>query len=156
MLAASAAPGGGGRHPSPAKCLQSHGFASLARLLLNSLHRRSTEDFPMPDAAAAAPASASAPRPNLVLRNDTLLGVCEAIGQDFGFHGNWLRLAFAILLFWFPLEAVGTYLALGLVVLMSRLIYPDVRPAAAAAAAPAEAAAELDREPVQQELPLAA
>ena len=25
---------------------------------------------------------------NLMLRNDTILGVCEAIGQDFGFNPN--------------------------------------------------------------------
>ena len=28
----------------------------------------------------------------LPLRNDTILGVCEAIGQDFGFNPLWLRL----------------------------------------------------------------
>lgn len=27
-------------------------------------------------------------RPNLFLRNDTFLGVCEAIGENFGFHAN--------------------------------------------------------------------
>lgn len=70
---------------------------------------------------------------NLVLRNDTILGVCEAIGQDFGFHPNWLRLVFAGLFYWFPLGVVGTYLALGLVVAATRWFSPD-----ASAQAPAQ------------------
>lgn len=62
---------------------------------------------------------------NLVLRNDTILGVCEAIGQDFGFHPNWLRLVFAGLFYWFPLGVIGSYLGLGLVVAASRWFAPD-------------------------------
>ena len=38
----------------------------------------------------------------LPLRNDTILGVCEAIGQDFGFNPLWLRLAFIAPLFFAP------------------------------------------------------
>ena len=62
---------------------------------------------------------------NLVLRNDTILGVCEAIGEDFGFHANWLRLVFAGLFYWFPLGVVGTYLGLGLIVAATRWFSPD-------------------------------
>ena len=69
---------------------------------------------------------------NLVLRNDTILGVCEAIGQDFGFHPNWLRLAFASLFYWFPLGLVGTYLGLGLIVAATRWFSPDTSEAAPA------------------------
>lgn len=62
---------------------------------------------------------------NLILRNDTVLGVCEAIGQDFGFHPNWMRLTFALLFYFFPAAVVGTYLALGVVVAFTRWIAPD-------------------------------
>ena len=62
---------------------------------------------------------------NLILRNDTILGVCEAIGQDFGFHPNWLRLTLACLFYWFPLVVVGGYLALGMIVFLSRWLAPD-------------------------------
>ena len=42
---------------------------------------------------------------NLILRNDTILGVCEAIGQDFGFNPTWLRIAFCLPVFWNPAAA---------------------------------------------------
>ena len=61
----------------------------------------------------------------LPFRNDTVLGVCEAIGQDLGFHANWLRIAFALAFYWSPSAVIGTYLALGAIVLASRLIFPD-------------------------------
>ena len=62
---------------------------------------------------------------NLLLRNDTVLGVCEAIGQDFGFHPNWLRLTLASLFYFFPLAVIGTYLGLGVIVAFSRWFAPD-------------------------------
>jgi phage shock protein C len=62
--------------------------------------------------------------PALPLRSDTFLGVCEAIGQDFGFSPNWLRIAFAPLIIMSPLTAMGAYLALGCVVALSRWLFP--------------------------------
>jgi phage shock protein C len=62
---------------------------------------------------------------NLLFRNDTVLGVCEAIGQDFGFHPNWLRLTLASLFYFFPAGVIGTYLALGVVVAFTRWVAPD-------------------------------
>ena len=62
--------------------------------------------------------------PNLVTRNDTLLGVCQALGDDFGFNPTWLRVALILPIFWFPLEMVALYLGLGLVVLASRKLFP--------------------------------
>jgi phage shock protein PspC (stress-responsive transcriptional regulator) len=62
---------------------------------------------------------------NLLLRNDTVLGVCEAIGNDFGFHPNWLRLMLASLFYFFPAAVVGSYLGLGLIVAATRWIAPD-------------------------------
>lgn len=61
---------------------------------------------------------------NLFTRNDTILGVCEGLGEDFGFNPLWLRLAFIAPLFWFPLEMVMLYAGLGLAVLASRMIFP--------------------------------
>ena len=60
----------------------------------------------------------------LPLRNDTLLGVCEAIGQDFGINAIWLRLAFIAPLFFAPVLTIGAYLGLGLLVAASRYFFP--------------------------------
>ncbi len=73
---------------------------------------------------------------NLFLRNDTILGVCEAIGQDFGFNPNWLRVAFCVPIYWNPAVVVGAYLALGLVVAVTRFAIPDRKAQAQAAPAP--------------------
>src|SRR3546814_14849906 len=39
---------------------------------------------------------------NLFRRRDTFFGICEAVGQDFGFNPLFLRLAFIAPLFFFP------------------------------------------------------
>jgi phage shock protein C len=58
---------------------------------------------------------------------DHLFGVCAALGEDFGFDPLWLRIGFAIALL-FDLEHVlMAYAALGLLVLVSRLIVPSRR-----------------------------
>ena len=36
----------------------------------------------------------------LPLRGDTMLGACEALGQDFGFNPNWLRIVLGSLVLW--------------------------------------------------------
>ena len=61
----------------------------------------------------------------LPLRNDTILGVCEAIGQDFGFNPLWLRLAFIAPIFFAPYAAVGAYLGLGVIVAATRYFAPN-------------------------------
>lgn len=63
-------------------------------------------------------------QPNLFLRNDTIFGVCEALGEDFGFNPQYLRIALILPLFWFPVEIVALYFGLGLFVLVSRLLVP--------------------------------
>ncbi len=73
--------------------------------------------------------------PALPLRSDTILGVCEAIGQDFGFNPTYLRLVFAGLFYFNPLMVVGTYLALGAGVALARWHYPVSTPAIAQPAA---------------------
>ena len=85
---------------------------------------------------------------NLFTRNDTMFGVCEGLGQDFGFNPIWLRLAFAVLLIPFPIPVMAAYAAAGVVVLLSRVVFPIPRRAAPAAAAPVALAAE--RTPVAE------
>ena len=92
---------------------------------------------------------------NLFRRRDTFFGICEAVGQDFGFNPLYLRLAFIAPLFFFPVQTFAAYLALGGIVLMSRLLFPNK---AAAVEAPALTAAEpaAAREEKTEEFALAA
>ena len=60
----------------------------------------------------------------LPLRSHTILGVCEAIGEDFGFNPIFLRIPLAAMVVVNPLIAIGGYFALGAVVLASRLLFP--------------------------------
>ena len=90
-------------------------------------------------------------QPSLIARDHTILGVCEAIGEDFGFNPMFLRIPFAALLLLSPMAVIGTYFALGVVVLLTRWVSPNPRPAAearpaAAAAEPARAANETAEE----------
>ena len=61
----------------------------------------------------------------LPLRSYTILGVCEAIGEDFGFNPMFLRIPLAASVLYSLQWAVGIYFALGLVVLASRLLFPE-------------------------------
>lgn len=60
----------------------------------------------------------------LPLRSHTILGVCEAIGEDFGFSPVLLRVPFAATVLYSPMLAIAAYLVLGAVVLASRLLFP--------------------------------
>jgi phage shock protein PspC (stress-responsive transcriptional regulator) len=62
---------------------------------------------------------------NVALRNDTILGVCEALGHDLGFNPNFLRVPLGAGIIFAPLLMVGIYLALGAVVFVSRTFFPD-------------------------------
>ena len=57
-------------------------------------------------------------------RSDTLLGVCEALGQDLGFNPLWLRVALSVGVLWNPVAMIAAYLALGMVVAVARLVAP--------------------------------
>ena len=87
---------------------------------------------------------------NLFTRDDTFFGVCEGLGQDFGIHPNFLRVALAGALFWNPPMAGAAYVAAGVVVLVSRLLVPEPKPIEAPAPAIASAAAAVaeEHEPV--------
>lgn len=58
---------------------------------------------------------------------DSIFGVCAAVANDFGFNPLWLRLAIGAALMWNLEVALGTYVTLGAIVLISRLASPDVR-----------------------------
>ena len=81
---------------------------------------------------------------NLFRRRDTFFGICEAVGQDFGFNPLHLRLAFIAPLFFFPVQSFAAYFGLGLVVLASRLIFP------AKASAPAQPVPSVSESPAPQ------
>jgi phage shock protein C len=90
------------------------------------------------------------PKPTLLIRDDTLLGVCEALGRDFGFNPFILRASLAAALLWNPAVIIGGYLAAALVIGMIRIAMPDpvqAEQVAAAAPAPAARTVEAEREP---------
>jgi phage shock protein PspC (stress-responsive transcriptional regulator) len=62
---------------------------------------------------------------NLMLRGDTILGVCEALGQDFGISPTWFRVAFCAPIFWNPVLVISAYFGIGLLVAASRFAFPD-------------------------------
>jgi phage shock protein PspC (stress-responsive transcriptional regulator) len=96
----------------------------------------------------------------VLARPDTLLGVCQALGEDLGFNPNILRVALAVPLVWMPVPMFAGYLALGLLVLASRLLFPNPRRAApvaeAAGVAPPAERQPAVSEPALEELRMAA
>lgn len=77
----------------------------------------------------------------LPMRPHTILGVCEAIGEDFGFNPVLLRIPFAAAVLWSPTLTLATYFALGAVVLASRLIFPRAKSTTPQSSAPSLSAA---------------
>ena len=81
---------------------------------------------------------------NLLTRDDTFLGVCEALGEDFRFNANILRVTLGVLLLWNPVAILSFYFGAGALVALSRWLAPNPHTAALAtpaAAEPAEAPA---------------
>ena len=87
----------------------------------------------------------------VTLRSHTILGVCEAIGEDFGFNPVLLRVPLAASVLISPTWAIGAYLVLGAIVLLSRVLFPKQR---VDAAVEPEVPAQVQT--VEAELPLAA
>ena len=116
----------------------------LARCLLYQGHNLATE-LKMQTAAQTRYTA-------LPLRDHTILGVCEAIGEDFGFNPTYLRVPLAACVLVSLKYAVIAYFALGLVVLASRLLFPQPKIVAAAVEPEAPAIAESEPQP----LPIAA
>lgn len=76
-------------------------------------------------------------RPNFFARSDTMFGVCEALGRDFGFNPNWLRVALGLGVIYNLEYAVMAYVGLGVLVALVHFIYPERRAAATNSAADA-------------------
>lgn len=56
---------------------------------------------------------------------DNLFGVCNALGEDFGFNPLWLRLALAVAFLFAPVGVAVGYFAIGGAVLAARWMFPD-------------------------------
>jgi phage shock protein PspC (stress-responsive transcriptional regulator) len=84
---------------------------------------------------------------NLLTRDDTILGICQGLGVDLGFNPLWLRLAFGIGVLVSPTAVIGTYLGLGVIVLLARLIFPAPVTAAVEAQMPEPAAQAVEVAP---------
>jgi phage shock protein C len=67
------------------------------------------------------------PQPSPIARDDTLLGICHALGEDFGFNPTYLRVTLAVMLLWNPTVVIGVYAAAGILVLLTRWIAPNPR-----------------------------
>ena len=89
----------------------------------------------------------------LPLRSHTIFGVCEAIGEDFGFNPIWLRVPLAASVLFSPEMAVAVYLAAGVIVMLSRLLFPKAKAAEPVEAKQPAPSASNTSEP---EMPLAA
>ncbi|HYN45328.1 MAG TPA: PspC domain-containing protein [Allosphingosinicella sp.] len=77
--------------------------------------------------------------PSPLARDDTLLGVCAALGEDFGFNPFYLRLALGVALLWNPVMVIAGYVAAAMVIAVSRWFVPN--PAVAEASVAGEPAA---------------
>lgn len=87
-------------------------------------------------------------QPSVFARDHTILGICEALGEDFGFNPLLLRVPLAVCLLLNPYAVFATYTGLGVLVAVSRLLAPNPRPATAQPAAePAPAQACDNDEP---------
>ncbi|HYJ83750.1 MAG TPA: PspC domain-containing protein [Allosphingosinicella sp.] len=62
---------------------------------------------------------------SIIARDDTLLGACYAVGEDFGFNPLYLRILFAFGILWSPAIAFTAYAALTAVVALSRWLAPN-------------------------------
>ncbi len=70
---------------------------------------------------------------------DNLLGICHRVGEDFGFNSLWLRLTLGGLFVFNPVAVIAAYLALGGLVVVSRVLFPTRRRSADVVALPAPA-----------------
>lgn len=90
-------------------------------------------------------------------RDDTMFGVCQALGEDFGFNPTILRVLFGVGLFWGPATAIAVYAGCGVLVAASRWLVPEPRQVAPD---PVDASAGedrvMDRSPASDEMALAA
>jgi phage shock protein PspC (stress-responsive transcriptional regulator) len=60
-------------------------------------------------------------------RNDTILGVCQSLGDDLGFNPIYLRVLFGASLIWNPLAVIAAYVGLAVVIAFSNWLFPSPR-----------------------------
>lgn len=78
-------------------------------------------------------------QPFPLARDDTLLGVCAALGEDLGFNPIYLRIGLGVALIWNPIVVIGGYVGAAVIVALSRLLVPNPAFAMAPAGDPAAA-----------------
>ncbi|MEO7826633.1 MAG: PspC domain-containing protein [Allosphingosinicella sp.] len=64
-------------------------------------------------------------QPSVFARDHTLFGVCEALGEDLGFNPAFLRVAFALGLFFNAAAVIAVYAGVGALVAFTRLVAPN-------------------------------
>lgn len=79
-------------------------------------------------AVDTAPQAPSAKPVALPLRDDTMLGVCAGLGEEFGLNPNILRVLLGVIVLFDIKIAVVTYLGLGLALALGRLLFPPRQP----------------------------
>jgi phage shock protein PspC (stress-responsive transcriptional regulator) len=89
------------------------------------------------------------------MRDDTFFGVCEGLGEDFGFNPLYLRVTLAFLLLWYPVATLAAYALGGVIVVIARFFFPVPRTARAPQPI-AEQQAPADGEEPQPEYSVAA
>ncbi|WBO21419.1 PspC domain-containing protein [Sphingomonas abietis] len=67
--------------------------------------------------------------PETAAKKDNLLGICHAIGEDFGFNPFLLRVSLAVAIIFSPEWTLAAYAAMGVAVLASRLLVRTPRKA---------------------------
>ena len=93
---------------------------------------------------------------NIFMRDDTFFGVCEALGEDFRFNANILRVTLGVLVLWNPVAILSFYAGAGVLVFVSRWLAPNpAQVAAASIPVEIEVPAAAQAEPEQTEEPLA-
>src|SRR5687767_13741622 len=95
-------------------------------------------------------------QPNLFTRDDTFFGVCEALGEDFGFPPILLRLPLGIAVLWNPVIILSAYFGAGILVFLTRRLYPNPRRTAAVPAVPAASAPVAEQMSMDKETELLA
>jgi phage shock protein PspC (stress-responsive transcriptional regulator) len=93
-------------------------------------------------------------QPSVFARDHTILGVCEALGEDLGFNPVFLRVPLAVCLLLNPWAVVATYAGLGVLVAFTRLVSPNPRQTVATEVEPV--AADRAKAPAEPEMALAA
>jgi phage shock protein PspC (stress-responsive transcriptional regulator) len=83
-------------------------------------------------------------KPNLFLRQDTLLGACQGIADDLGIDALWLRVPLATSILFDPRIAFGAYALMCVLVFATRMIWPVKTKAVVAS----KVAAETEAAPV--------